>query len=169
MTRLVHRRCDGTTVRRYRYPKSISVELCVRPSDFEPCVQIDAIERGYHELGELLQSRIAEDAALFGVRSARSLTAKWKTFGNKAKQVAQRSMQLSGEASSLGSKEFGSKSLQLFSEAHPRAMPFSVSRLVVVLHYKANTSRTHRTAGTHRGVKRKCGQTSITSMFNKAD
>jgi hypothetical protein len=138
VARLVERRCDGSSVGPYSVPRTISVELCVRPSNYAPCTQSAAVQQGFAALGELLHGRIAEDSEVFGVRPAHSLVAKWKAFGNRARHVQQRSVTL-GEgvaATAITAGSFAARAFRLFSDAHPGGAQFSLSRLVLVLQYK---------------------------------
>jgi len=159
--RLVEARCDTSTVNAYALPKSISVELCVRPSNYEPCTAREAVEQGFATLAHMLLGRADEDRLVFGERVAATVTAKWKEFGNKAKHVHQRSEHLEdsmrapcarrpcpaeedagvvsagGASQGLSVRDLGATAFRLFSQAHPRGgAPFAVSRLVLVLHYR---------------------------------
>jgi len=168
---LLERCCDGSAVGRYSLPKTISVELCVRPSHFEACTEQMAIRHSFTTLGQMLHSRIAEDAVVFGIRSARMFIAKWKTMGNRAKKVQQRSIPLHrAEATAITADEFAAQGFQLFCDSHPRGAAFAVSRLVVVLQYEDQFIRRHLPMQRIRKRKRVEGtmcQPTIAAMFKR--
>ena len=134
---------DGSRVRPFALPRSLAVELCVRPGrGSEPCTSLEEIARGFARLATMLLSRAHEDALTYGDRAASHLVAKWKLFP-RASEVRQR--QAPWPSASLASADAATVAevaQRLFVDSHGAGRePFRISRLVLALQYQTPCAR----------------------------
>lgn len=166
---------DGSKVSRFQLPQTLSVELNVRPTDHAPCTNSEAIREGYAKLAGMLLDRAKEDEQCFGPRRVDAVVARWKLFGNAAKEVRQRRRKwppaqlggggVGGRVSDAMRVPLAELAFELFTSAHttstitdqlkaergqqkvPPLKAFRVSRLVLVLVYAPASAADRREVG----------------------
>ncbi len=153
---------DGSHVSAFCLPQSLSVEISVRPTDFEPCTSLDGIRKGYSQLAPMLLSRGREDEQTFGARKIANLVAKWKLFPG-AREVRQKQAPWPGSSLLVTPDSIASLAARLFASQHPTGTSFRVSRLVLVIQYVDDRVRVTRREGSEKKSENK--QLSIWAAF----
>lgn len=161
--------CDGSVVSRYEFPKGLSVECSVRPTDREPATELSQLRTGFMQLAPLLLSRMIGDQEIFGKREIATLVVKWKLFpgATKVRQTQVQWPSSLATGSVITADALVALATQAFEAANVGSV-FSISRVVLALAYA--TSKRVTGSESRYGVKRKRTkpdpkQRSITDMF----
>lgn len=134
---------DGSQVPPFELPKSVSMELNIRPSNFEPCTSVDAVCTGFLELADVLLRRAFEDETTYGVRLCSGIVARWKLFGNHSKDARQKGGSWPGSNPSLrsvSSASLGAAASNLFRTSLAKGEQISISRIGLVIQFKSAAS-----------------------------
>lgn len=164
--------CDGSEMSLFSFPRSISVECSVRRNETSPAITVAHVAEGYERLAPMLLSRHMEDEKILGVkRKIDKLVVKWKLFPG-AKTVRQVQVPWPAEMASehnsykqnhhnglngsFLAKSIAKLAARTFDNANS-CKSFRISRVVLVLNYKKDDSRSNSSMAQFSVVRKERG------------